>query len=569
LIVIAMRWLDNLVALRAATHPGEPEGRLRRLVVLMSVVGVICVGLAGLEWASTGPLNAMGGVLTALTAAACLYALHKGAPQVAVSVAFLSVGITLAVARTVMSGTSAGTSVFWISLAPLFALGTGGRKAGWITLVITLVLMAFSLWAVELKWFPQLPPRGLGSQLLALMGACFTAFMLMHASDAETEQTIQRLQVAQRESERANRAKSEFLAMISHEIRTPLNGVTGMSSLLSAELEPARLREAVRIIQQSADVLLAVINDVLDFSKIESNKLDLESVPLSPAREVGLVVSLNQARASEQDTQLELQVAEGTPAWVLGDPTRWRQVAMNLVSNAVKFAAAGHVKVTLGPTANGCRLEVRDTGIGMTPEVQARLFQPFSQADVSTTRRFGGSGLGLAITHKLIEAMGGTISVQSTPGRGSTFTVTLVAPPVEAPEEKAVLTTLVRRSVLVVEDNLVNQVVITRLLEKLGHTVTVASDGRAGLELVQVGRFDLILMDCHMPEMDGFEATRLLRERQVDTPVFALTAAVTIEDRERCLASGMNGVLAKPLRIDLLKDVLNRLPTPASLAQAS
>jgi len=314
-------------------------------------------------------------------------------------------------------------------------------------------------------------------------------------------------------------------------------------------------------------VLLAVINDVLDFSKIESNKLDLESVPLSPAREVGLVVSLNQARAAEQGTQLELQVAEGTPHWVRGDPTRWRQVAMNLVSNAVKFAAAGHVQVTLGPTANGCSLEVRDTGIGMTPEVQARLFQPFSQADVSTTRRFGGSGLGLAITHKLVEAMGGTIAVQSTPGRGSTFTVTLVAPTVAAPEEKAVLATLVRRSVLVVEDNLVNQVVITGVLGELGRTVAGARDGRKGLELVQASRFDLVLMDCHMPEMDGFEATRLLRERGVTMPVFALTAAVTIEDRERCLASGMNGVLAKPLRVDLLKDVLNRLPPSESLAQ--
>jgi signal transduction histidine kinase/CheY-like chemotaxis protein len=533
-----------LVVLAAATAP----------MVLMYVIQQVWVSASG-----------TGFILVAALAA--ILALRREVAVSNVTAAVLTAGLAVAAVLALGNGRDGMASVFWMPLAPLLAMAAGGRRAGWLTLIATLVIVALTLFGMEHDWLQGLirHERSLSARMGSILGAIITAFVLTLAYEVETENSIDELQTqntelvaARAEAERASRAKSEFIATISHEIRTPLNGVTGMAHLLGEERDPARVKEGARIIQQSADTLLAVINDVLDFSKIESNKLELEVVPMSVASELRVVVELLQGRAAERGNELELTVGADVPKWLMGDPTRLRQVAMNLVSNAVKFTSRGYVSVAISTLGGRLQLEVKDTGIGISAEAQARLFQPFTQADASTTRRFGGTGLGLVIARRLVEAMGGDIHIESALGAGSRFTLSLPMVVCPAPLQSiaAAAPPLQSRSVLLVEDNVINQVVAQRLLERMGHAVTVANDGAQALTLVAGRAFDLVFMDCHMPVMDGFEATRLLRERGFEVPIFALTAAVTTEDHERCLSSGMTGVLSKPLRPERLLEVL-------------
>ncbi len=551
----------------SADQPVPSQRRLRKMGALLLVLIGVC-GFALVVGALQGAWRSGIGTAVVLTVSLLgLLALRRGVALEVVTPAVLGTGVLVAAVMAMAAGRDGMHSVFWMALAPLIALAVGGRRAGWSTLFFTVAIIAVTMVGIEQHWLSSFlaAESSLTRRMVGLLGACVAAFLLTRAYETETEASIRALETqnqalldARAEAERANRAKSEFLATISHEIRTPLNGVTGMAMLLGDETDPARVREGLRVIQQSADTLLAVINDVLDLSKIESNHLELEAVPLSPASELRGVMDLLQSRAAERHNELELKVDPDVPAWIRGDPTRLRQVAMNLISNAVKFTSQGRVSVRLGLHDGRLLLEVTDTGIGLSAEALARVFQPFAQADTSTTRRFGGTGLGLVISRRLLDAMGGTVSVQSEPGRGSCFTVSLpvvladapLAAPVVAPDVSP------RKSVLLVEDNFVNQVVATRLLEKLGHTVTVAGDGAKALELSRLASFDLVLMDCHMPVMDGFEATRELRRDGCQWPIFALTAAVTTEDRDRCLAAGMTGVLTKPLRLERLRAVL-------------
>jgi CheY-like chemotaxis protein len=317
--------------------------------------------------------------------------------------------------------------------------------------------------------------------------------------------------------------------------------------------------------RSSADTLLAVINDVLDFSKIDAQKLELESIPLSLAAELTSVLELFRANADQRGNALALEVAPGVPEWMLGDPTRLRQIALNLVANAIKFTERGEVRCALALDGGTLCFSVRDTGEGMSPETIARIGAPFVQADASTTRRHGGTGLGLVITRRLIEAMGGQLGIVSTLGAGSTFTVRLPCTACEPPAPRVVSARKMQPlEVLVVDDNAINQLVAQRLLVKLGHQVTLAADGAEALRTLERRKFDLILMDCHMPVMDGYEATRTLRARGVDAAVYALTAAVTADDQRLCLRSGMDLVLTKPLRVDDLQRALEGVPARAA-----
>jgi signal transduction histidine kinase/CheY-like chemotaxis protein len=557
----------------AGTHSDVEKRRLRKLAMLLLVLMGATAPMVLLYLAQGSLLQAGATGLVFFVVTLGLIALRRGLKTWVVTTAVLGCGLALAAVLALSAGREGVPSVFWMSLAPLIAMATGGRRAGWATLVITIALVALSLYGMEASWFGwfgSTQGRTLGSRMGSIIGAAVTAFLLTLAYESETNASIVALEkqngellAARAAAEQASRAKSDFIATISHEIRTPLNGVTGMANLLAGERDPARVKEGVRIIQQSADSLLAVINDVLDFSKIESNRLELESVPMAVATELRVVIELLEGRASERGDELELTVARDVPAWMLGDPTRLRQVAMNLVSNAVKFTEKGIVTVSLLKHLDQLVLEVADTGIGMTPEEKGRLFQPFAQADASTTRRFGGTGLGLVIARRLIEAMGGTIKVESAPGVGTCFTVMLPMVETTAPTTAVVVVPQTcRKSVLVVEDNLVNQVVAQRLLEKLGHSVTLAGDGAQGLAQLAKGHFDIVLMDCHMPVMDGFEATRLMRAEGCTVPIYALTAAVTTDDHARCIASGMTGVLSKPLRIERLVEVLGSNAPP-------
>jgi signal transduction histidine kinase/HPt (histidine-containing phosphotransfer) domain-containing protein len=363
------------------------------------------------------------------------------------------------------------------------------------------------------------------------------------------------LVAARDQAESAYLVKSQFLANMSHEIRTPLNGVLGMSALLADTRLTAEQSEYVNTIRISGDALLTVINDILDYSKIESGRMGLEDAPLEPARAIRESAGILREQALEKQLALETAVDAAVPAWVLGDFARLRQVLVNLVGNAVKFTGQGSVVVRARVAADG-RLEfaIADTGIGIPPAQLATLFEAFTQADASTTRRYGGTGLGLAISKRLVELMGGRITVASEPGRGSTFSFAIplracAAPAVPPPREPAGPAGTARLRVLVVDDVAVNRRLAQALLRKLGHEADTADTGLGGVQQACAGRYDTVLMDIQMPDVDGVEAARRVRrELGAAAPrIVAMTAHSLPGDRERFLAAGMDGYLAKPV----------------------
>ena len=374
---------------------------------------------------------------------------------------------------------------------------------------------------------------------------------------------------AMAEAERASRAKSEFLATMSHEIRTPMNGVVGMLSLLDHTKLSEEQRDHVRMIRGSAGALLSVINDILDISRVEAGKVTLETVPFELCAVLEGAAAVLRPSAQEKGLELNLHFDERIPAWVAGDPGRLRQVVMNLAGNAIKFTGLGQVRIIAAcvgaPQSDLVRITVEDTGIGIAKDRQALLFQRFSQVDNAGGSKYGGTGLGLAISKELTELMGGSIGCASIAGLGSRFWAELPLPVVERPAEAAepprlpVTGDLLGLRVLVAEDNLVNRKVAVALLKKLGCQVDVAGDGLAAVEMSARERYDVILMDCQMPVMDGFEATHRIREREhggLRTPVVAITADLMPANREACAAAGMDGYLGKPISLEDLRSSL-------------
>ena len=387
---------------------------------------------------------------------------------------------------------------------------------------------------------------------------------------SERHRFEQALAKARDDAEAANRAKSAFLANTSHEIRTPLNGLVGLARLARRpDVDEARRRQYLDQIADSAETLSAVISDVLDLSKIEAGKLDVERVPFDLQ---ALLESLRQVYGTLADARgLEFGFERGTgvPQWVWGDPVRVRQVLGNFLNNALKFTAKGSVQLHASAgRGEMLRFEVLDTGPGIPDEVRARLFQPFTQADQSTTRRFGGSGLGLSICRELATLMNGAVGVESEPGRGSRFWAELPLPATEAPAHDSGFgllepSALTGARVLMVEDNAVNMTIAVAMLEQWGVAVDQAFDGAQAVQAVERAAaqgqpFDLVLMDVQMPVMSGYEATRRLRERPAGQglPIIALTAAALSSEREQALASGMSGFLTKPIDPQQLHDSL-------------
>lgn len=389
-------------------------------------------------------------------------------------------------------------------------------------------------------------------------------------------QRTEELERKRQEAERANRGKSQFLALMSHEIRTPMSGVIGMTSLLEDTPLTSEQREYVETIKESGDSLLALINDILDFSKIEAGKVELECAEVNISHLVRSTVDVLRETARRKGLLLDTNLGLDVPTLVLGDALRIRQILLNFLSNAVKFTEKGAVTVEVRCEANHLpgrvllRFAVADTGIGIPVDVQLRLFQEFTQADRSTTRKFGGTGLGLAIAKRLAEAMGGTVGIQSEPGEGSTFWFTADLPVADAPhaiEPEAESPQFAYRQsgrpllVLVAEDNPVNQKVLLRMLERLGCQGHVATNGVTALQMLENHAYDLVLLDCQMPEMDGFETLKAIRSRQDSLstiPVIAVTASTLSQERQFCLAAGMDDYISKPIAADNLEAVLRR-----------
>jgi signal transduction histidine kinase/ActR/RegA family two-component response regulator len=500
------------------------------------------------------------------------------------------------------------TTWAWAPLLPVTALAAGGARAAfrWTLAACAVFVGIMALFAAGVRPATPTPNEGILLLLATGLGVIVTIVAItgaferdmraavdeaearaaaLEAARADLEarnallvearsrlETLNReLAVARDAAEQGARARSDFLAVMSHEVRTPMNAVMGMTSLMLDTPLSDEQRGFAETIRTSGEALLTLLNDALDYTKIEAGRVVLEALPFDPADEVRQVVDLMRGAAHARGNTLLLTADASLPGAVRSDPGRIRQVLLNLLSNAVKFTHDGEVTVRVDHTREGgrvwLRVSVEDTGIGISPEALAQLFQPFTQADASTTRRFGGTGLGLAISRRVADLLGGVIVVDSEPGRGSKFTLRV---PVEAVAPSGEVEIPVRVGtipghgqklrVLVAEDNPVNQKVVSLMLERMGHRVDVVCNGAEALEALARAPYDAVLMDVQMPDIDGVTAARIIRarERGRRTPIIALTANADEAEERRCLDVGMDDFLPKPLRRERLEASLAR-----------
>ncbi len=546
---------------------------LRRPVPLSAIphwsfAFVIISGLTGLSWGIGGWIF-----------------FNLGEPSYRLLTVLVLSALTTGAARLLVPILAANLAYFYLSIVPLMAAFMADDD---LRRPEVAVLCVFYLGFMTIAARQQL--RSLRRSLRLSHENLRLAESLGHAKDnaeqlnrglsaeiARREVVETELRDASTRAVAASQAKSDFLATMSHEIRTPMNGILGMLRVVrDTPLSPVQ-REHLETAATSADTLLDLLNDVLDFSKIEAGRLDLESTPFAPATLAKSVADLLHARVRDKGLSFDLYLADDLPGAVLNDATRLRQILLNLLGNAIKFTERGRVALALSCSERTARravlcFTISDTGIGIDSAAQARLFTPFTQGDSSMSRRYGGTGLGLVISIRLAQAMGGTIQLQSTVNVGSTFRLVL---PCEIPDlppdaRPALATPFVAPQlggrVLVVEDDSVNRQVIDLLLKKLGLTATFAPDGESALTLASARAFDLVLMDCQLPGIDGLETTRRLRAAPAgrSLKIVALTANASTHVRTACFAAGMDDFLSKPIRFELLATTLSKWLAPSA-----
>lgn len=500
---------------------------------------------------------------------------RQGRPDIGGRIVSVSVFATITNALIARGGMDSNSAA-WLLLVPVLAFLMVGSRHGVLTSVAAAVAFV-AIWAAE--HFNVAMPPGLPEEVchwliildyptiaLTIAGMLWVQAgvwdRVISQLDQTNHQLIDEVVVRKRAEEAAYesaRARSAFLAIMSHEIRTPLNGVLGLTDILMGTTLTNEQRQLTATVRDSGEQLRSLLNDVLDFSKIDSGHLDLEMMPVDLRSLCQAVVALWHGPAREQGLSLTVRFDESIPKWIRSDPTRLRQILGNLVSNAIKFTPSGHVLIHV---RGGERLtiDVEDSGIGLEDGAEARIFEPFRQADNTTTRNHGGTGLGLAICRRLTEAMEGTLSVSSVLGQGTTFTLDLplvILEPVAAPSNTDEALPL-EGCVLVAEDNPVNQMVIRHKLERHGLRVLIAENGDHCVRMWGDRRPDLILMDCQMPVMDGYTATRRIRAIDPLTPIIAVTANTMPGDRKLSLEAGMNGHLGKPIEREELTAVLQQ-----------
>ncbi len=558
----AFERIDEAAAWLTRRHPldVEDQHRLRFLVLIVSVAvltsaATIAVEAAEGHWGAVALVAAFAastsGALFVLRVRPCY-------PQlVAFEVGACSVFLYVMAAS---NDRLAAQQLFWFVVPSFSLMLLRGRSSllGGFALSLSLVLAVIATHLLR----GTVQPAQLARKADALVDAAvFLAAMGALAAGFD----LQRYR-ALRAAHVANEARTLFLANISHELRTPMNGVIGVAELLSRTSLDDHQRAHLDALRRSGEAMIAIIDDLLDITKIESGAFTLSSGPFSPQELARDVARLFGPRAQDRGLELRVQVAPELPPGLHGDSVRLRQVLNNLVSNAVKFTHRGAIDVEMAWRDGTLVVAVRDTGIGIDPEARRRLFVPFAQAHSGVARRYGGTGLGLAISRQLVTLMGGTINLDSTPGVGSTFTVRVPmglaassAPPSIAPEPGRGDGS---REVLIVDDDEVNLLVGRGMFERLGFVVTTAASGREALEIVAARDLALIVLDCHMPEIDGFTCAQRIRAldgARGRVPIVALTASVMPEELARCLAVGMNATLTKPLTLARLSDTLARL----------
>ena len=480
---------------------------------------------------------------------------------------------------------------WWFATIPVLAITLCGLRSGAYWAAASIVAIT-ALYAAE--QFGVLFPQELddaGYQFLeycSLLGLTLCLYSLTWVFHRIESRSRECLSKALEEAQAADRAKSEFLANMSHEIRTPMTAILGYTDLiLDRTIQGESVTDALATIKRNGEHLVTVINDILDLSRIEAGRMEISQTACSPAQLVGDIIELLRPTAAAKGVTLRAELSDAMPAWIISDPTRLRQILFNLVGNAVKFTEAGEVRLTArwregesGDPQLHC--EIRDTGIGMSPDQVARLFTPFSQADATTARRYGGTGLGLAICRRLAELMGGTVNVQSESRRGSTFTVTVTAPrtaepsallesslagvcpgPPPAPKSDAIECVVSGLRLLLADDCADNQRLISHLLRKAGCTVDVVDNGESAFEQALSAQergepYDVVLMDMQMPLVDGYTATTRLRAWGYRRPIVALTAHSMETDRQKCLDAGCDDYDTKPIQKKRLLHVIAR-----------